>query len=942
MAQKIILSERQHEVIVNHILNEMVDTDESLINEDGTVNEGVWEKIKYGLSKLGRYKAGGKIFGKGKIDQEAGAKIQAIIDKKGNEVIKALDAKIKETNPEFPNNEKGVQFLSTIMDISAIYDSVVASTQKNPKDEGYLPIDAANGIINDLREYVKKFLDVDLTAAYSVVDEAEGNTLNVTEEELKKLDESWDLNENILDTIGKGLKSAGKNLRYSTSSPDECEARAEEILRIADSRGITDPAQLKYLRNLEINNCRKEMGLGPLADWNGPGTLASRYEEGVEDVVSEDEAGDVRKALQAKRGQGDDFDSERMSTLKSNKLPMTLVGVGASLGAFSWLVNTEWFKHLFDTVSHTQSTEMINQTIEQKSDIFGQIKPGQGMTQLMNSMNNAGLSPNSTPDEFLNQVKILGGGNLNDGINALAAKGGIFANPDQARGVLMELAKNPHGHGSTLGQVFQSTWAGTGKHIGDTLVTVPGGTLHGMIVKTLVQAVPKIVIRTTIKTGAGYAVAKGLGSVLGPIGVGLLAAGALVKIMRMKGQKQSRAKTLNDLYQSMRNIEGGTGIIEPDGPTIDKDEAQDPDTIENKNKQDGEQDGGNKDGGTTGKGGFNDELYNTLRNMFQFVVNNRKKLGTRAADNVGTGGATLGGGKSAPAPEGGGFKKGDKATYKGRNVTVTVPDVSPGYTQIDGDGDGPEKKTYAVKTADLQKQLSEGKYIIDKRLVQFLQKNLSMDKLKSFEEFIGRVERIRTLIKKAGNSGDKVLDGKIKKMDSNPIMVTDFVKMFNVDSTNPQAVNALKAFIDDIFITLYSGKYKFDSMIDKMSNLGGGNVNKLEEEKGYSAAEPNKAFLKDAQDRGRFKKNLLNFLTDSIGIFQYLYKLKMQAEKGGKKSDTGKKPAEKTTTPTATPPSTPAGDTEKPEAVAENTQLNSNPLLTEEVERIKKIMKGLI
>lgn len=895
MAQKVILSERQHEVIINHIISEMVNTKESIINEDGSINEGVWEKVKYGLSKLGRYKAGGKIMGKGKIDQEAGAKIQQIIDKKGNEVIKALDSKIKEANPEFPNNEKGVQFLNTIMDISAIYDSVVASTQKSPKDEGYLPVDAANGIINDLREYVKKFLDVDLTAAYSVVDEAEGNTLDVTEEELKELDEKW--------------------------TPREPE----------DIAGDSDDE-----------------------------------EEYVEyDTVNEDEASDVRKSLQAKRGQGDDFASDRMSTLKSNKLPMTLLGVGASLGAFSWLVNTEWFKSLFDVVSTSQSTEIINQTIETKSDIFGQIKPGQGMTQLMNSMNNAGLTPNTTPDEFLNQVKILGGGNLNSGIDALTAKGGIFTNPDQARNVLMELARNPNGHGSNLGEVFKDTWAGTGKNIGDTLVTVPGGTLKGMIVKTLVQAVPKIVTKTAIKTGAGYAVAKGLGSVLGPIGVGLLAAGALVKIMRMKGQKQSRAKTLNDLYQSMRNIEGGVGVIEPEGPTIDGSQAQDPNAIEDRNKEGGDEQGadkgqggtGDKGNGAAGKGGFNDELYNTLRNMFQFVVNNRKKLGTRSADNVGTGGATLGSSKAAPAAAAG-FKKGDKATYKGRNVTVTIPDVSAGYTQIDGDGDGPEKKTYAVKTADLQKQLSEGKYITDKRLVQFLQKNMSMDKLKSFEEFISRIERIRTLIKKAANSGDKVLDGQIKKLDSNPIMATDFVKMFNVDSTNPQAVNALKAFIDDMFITLYSGKYKFDSMIDKMGSLGSGNVNKLEEEKGYSAAEPNKAFIKDAQDRGRFKKNLLNFLTDSIGIFQYLYKLKMQAEKGGKKD--GTKPKAPSSAPTGNPvrptlgtgtgaPSsnvTVKGNTAylsgMPGAVAENAKVNTTPLIKEEVERIKKIMKGLI
>jgi hypothetical protein len=75
-----------------------------------TLNEGLWEKVKYGLSKLGRYKAGGKILGKGKIDQEAAVKIQTIIDKKGNEMIKALNSSIKEKNPEFPNNKKGQDF----------------------------------------------------------------------------------------------------------------------------------------------------------------------------------------------------------------------------------------------------------------------------------------------------------------------------------------------------------------------------------------------------------------------------------------------------------------------------------------------------------------------------------------------------------------------------------------------------------------------------------------------------------------------------------------------------------------------------------------------------------------------------------------------------------------------------------------------------------------
>lgn len=783
---KIILTEEQHAKVVNLILSEMV-------QETETLDEGAWEKIKYGLSKLGRYKAGGKIFGKGKVDQEAAQRIQDIISKKGNEVIAKLHAEIQETNPKFPNNEKEVDFLNTVLGISAVYDSIIASTQKNPNEEGYLPVDAANGIINDLREYVKKFLDVDLTSVYSVVDEVEGNVVELTEEEEQELDEAWGLNEDLPTNVNRGVQ-------------------------------------------------------GPNAK-------------------------DVRSQLQAKRGQGDDFDSERMKTLKSNRLPLTLMGVGTALGGFSWLVNTDWFKSLFDTITQTTDIEMVNQAVESKSDVFGTIKPGQGMTQLMNQLNNAGLSPNSTPEQFLEQVKALGGGNLQQGIDALSADGGIFANPDQARQVLNDIAQNPHGHGDTLGQIFQGKWAGTGRQVGDMLVTVEGGQLKAMIVKTIVQAVPKIVTKTAITTGAGYAVAKGFASVLGPIGVGLLAAGALVKLMRMKGQRQSRAKTLNDLYQSIRNIDGGAGIVEPQGETIDAESAKDPNAINDKNKA-----GGDVSRGTSGKGGSvsGDDLYNSLRNLFQFIVNNRKMLGTRAADNVGTGGAMANQR----------MKAGDTYNYNGQPVTILNPDLGDGRTQVRAQNKA--KNVFTVPTSSLQKlnesQLFEGQYIRDKRMVQFLNKNLSFDKLKSFETLMNRVELLRNRIKMMSPS-DKVLAGHIKNFSNNPIMATDFKKMFDLSADNPKAANSLKALIDDLFVTLYSGKYKFGSMVDKMATLGGGNINKVDEGDEYNMANPNKAFLKDAQDRSRFKANLLKFLSSAMNLFQYLSKLK----KEGKLSSIGGK-----------------------------------------------------
>ena len=107
---KIILTEEQHAKVINLILTEVV-------QETETLDEGAWEKIKYGLSKLGRYKAGGKIFGKGKIDQDAAERIKSIIEKKGNEVIAKLDAEIKATNPKFPNNEKEVD-ISTFIQLA--------------------------------------------------------------------------------------------------------------------------------------------------------------------------------------------------------------------------------------------------------------------------------------------------------------------------------------------------------------------------------------------------------------------------------------------------------------------------------------------------------------------------------------------------------------------------------------------------------------------------------------------------------------------------------------------------------------------------------------------------------------------------------------------------------------------------------------------------------
>jgi hypothetical protein len=130
-------------------------------------------------------------------------------------------------------------------------------------------------------------------------------------------------------------------------------------------------------------------------------------------------------------------------------------------------------------------------------------------------------------------------------------------------------------------------------------------------------------------------------------------------------------------------------------------------------------------------------------------------------------------------------------------------------------------------------------------------------------------------------------------------------------------------------------------MVDKMSTLGGGNINKLSEDEleevaGYSAAEPNKSFAKDAQSRTTFKKNLVKFLSTIMNMFQYLHKTQ-----GGNiaRKDTSNKytppPARQKQAASAAPAqqsgqSSPTGQNVVPE--------NLDPKLMEEIKRIKKIM----
>lgn len=787
--------------------------------EDAPKEKGAtfWEKMKYGLSKLGTYKVNGRLFiGRNKAKKETIEKVKAALEKASDDRVKNLDVTIKEKDPKFPNSLKQEDFLNSVVSIATLYDSIVSAVQK--EGEGSLPPDAANELINALREYVKKALDTDLAAVYSTLDENK-------EEEPNELDE---------------------------------DAAADVRAKLAQDR--------------------KNRAAG-----------------------GEDDS---------------DFSSTRIDTLKSNKLPIALTALGSSLGAFSWIVNTEWFKNLFTTLTPSNYEEKIKVASKQ----INPIKKGEGVYRLLSRLTGINLDANQSPEKFVSALKQIGAGDAEKGAEQLCQKGGVMMKPEQALSKLKELLANPNKY-DNLGQYFRGEAIGTGKT--SPVDTTLFGTIEGKKLESLIlSTITKVVTKTTATTSAGYGILKGLGPVALPLGISLVAAGAAVKLMRMKGLKSSRAATLNALYQSLRNVPKGV-IVKPEGEVDDKINVPTPEVDEKPGETSGKdakptggsekgtniggpkpekekKDKGEKSGKGPDKATDDDDLYNTLKQLFRVVVNNRRSLGVRSKDNVGT----------VPAKETEIIKNKGIEAEKESPVETPPPGTEYEYTVtrdkkkvpmklVVGDVDAEGKytvtatnkstkksKTYKTSKENLLKlakkhnkvktSIKEAKYVKDEDVKKYLKKALSFNKLESFDELMTKVEAARNKIRNARpKQKDTTFNKLIAEFDKNPIMLTNISDLFEVDSKNKKELASLKSFIDDLFISIYPSRIKKgrENVVDKMASAGGGNLNALLEAY-YGADDPNDSFLKDAQSRERFKNNLIKFLTDAINLFQHLYSKK--------------------------------------------------------------------
>ena len=452
------------------------------------LNENFWQDVKYGFSKLGRYKADGKILGKKSTDDKSREEIKEIMKKETNTLLKQVYGEVKIQAPEFPNDRRKVTFLKGVIIFGQFYDSIVAATKKELGSEGYMSEEVANEIINDLRKVVKKFLDVDLKAVYSVT---ESKSDEMSESEARELNESIELlneEEEIIKKLGQ-LKDRAMD-------------------RLFGAKKGTD---------------------APKKTTKGQ---SSKFQQtsGQKNV-----------------------ESERMKTLQSNKLPIILAGAGAALGALGWIAQTDWFKDLISTTIKNPAQfgeETFTNTVEQNLKVDPN---GWSYTIQNNGFQDAtgkSLAFDQPVGNLRDAFKFYGGGDESKGLEAMSN----FLSPDSREASIDNIRQQLQDPSNkTIGDIFnkeEGTW-------GDKGLMGQRGGVKSFIAKQVYTQTKKVLIKagfTTTTTSALGAKLVALAPILGGIGIALVGAGAVVKLLREKGQRQSRAKTLNDLLQSLKLV----------------------------------------------------------------------------------------------------------------------------------------------------------------------------------------------------------------------------------------------------------------------------------------------------------------------------------------------------------------------------------------------------
>lgn len=479
----------------------MYDIDEYLLQESR------WDEAKYKLAKLGMIKKGGKFFGRKKQDAKAKAEFDNMLMNVKNDIIKRMHNIIRENSPEFPNCKSREEFLNGLKLITYVYDSICQSCLTtygaprfpkrnkegypmpvlNPENKMYMDIDIANALIRSLRKYLQKVIDYDLSTAYTVFEACEFNQDEFLES--SRLCEEISLNP---------LKWFKK-----------------------------DKSSVPAISTTDL----------PATTSNLP-AVASNLPANIEtDGITKDKS-EPKKDNSALTGGKETFTKKEV---ESKKKELIIGGLGAALGIFGWVMQTDWFKHILESYLNKPQVDatQVKSSIE---EVKFNVAKGDGFTQTINKMCGTNLGPNTTTAEFISTMKDKGFGSSASEIVKNLGISSNSPNPNFINDMTGALS-----HDGPLKNIF--TGALSGKS--GLLMLKPGPFLAKKITNTIVKVIAKKAVTTGTVAASKLA---GLGSVLAPLGIALVAGAATSYLLKRKAKKSSRFKDLQALLEMMDEL----------------------------------------------------------------------------------------------------------------------------------------------------------------------------------------------------------------------------------------------------------------------------------------------------------------------------------------------------------------------------------------------------
>jgi hypothetical protein len=229
--------------------------------------------------------------------------------------------------------------------------------------------------------------------------------------------------------------------------------------------------------------------------------------------------------------------------VESSKKELIIGGIGAALGVFGWIAQTDWFKTMLETWLN-KPAELGTKVVTDIKNINFEVKSGDGFTQTINKLCGTTFGPNTTTDQFIKVMSDKGFGSSADQIVSNLGMSPLSPNPSFVGDAASALGQK----GELLKTVFSGITSGKA---GSLLALKPGPFIASQVSSKIVTFITK----QAVTTGTALATKFAAGGAFAVKTGGLLIAGAITSwLLKRKAKSSSRYKDLQSLLEKLHDL----------------------------------------------------------------------------------------------------------------------------------------------------------------------------------------------------------------------------------------------------------------------------------------------------------------------------------------------------------------------------------------------------